>query len=318
MDTWEEEAERLVAALDSLLEGEDAVAALIALGERAIGPLRRFLLEGRPRTVYQPRRWAVQALGGLGARGVLAEYLSRPVPADPQLRFAENAVQNAAVREFLRWPDAETAALLLDLSASRMLAGLVEVFGKLRLVEAIPYLDRALEDDICRLPAEEALSAIGEPAREALMLSATTSLPAGDAESPSSLLRRRSVIRVLAGIGIRREDWPRLRSLLQEEDAEIVVLACVVAVHSGIPEAKEPGISRLLAVCGTAPWFVLEDVVECLLAWFDAARPAIEGEIERRMSAPLAERVQDQCLRLLLRVRAAARISDACNGSLSP
>lgn len=51
-------------------EAERLVAALIALGEKAIGPLRRFLLEGRPSTVYQPRRWAVQALGGLGDSNV--------------------------------------------------------------------------------------------------------------------------------------------------------------------------------------------------------------------------------------------------------
>jgi hypothetical protein len=242
------QAEQLVAALDNLMEGEGVVTALVALGASAIGPLRRFLLEGRPSTVYQPRRWAVRALGGLDARDVLIEYLSLPAAADPQLRFAEEAVQNAAIREFLRWPSAETTAYLLGLSRKKMRAGLVEVFGKLRLVEAIPYLDRALQADCDRLAAEEALIAIGTPAREALILSATTKLPEDDIESPSSLRRRRSALHVLAAIGIRREDWPKVKSLVQEEDAEIVAYGCMLAVKAGAVDDRETVIARLVAI----------------------------------------------------------------------
>ena len=141
MSAPESEAERLTAALNSLLEGEIAKAALIALGPAAIPALRRFLLEGRPGTVYQPRRWAVEALGALGAREVLMEYLSLPRAPDPQIEFAEEAVRNAAIREFLRWPDAATVSFLL--AKRMMLPALVEVFGQLRVLEAIPYLDRA-------------------------------------------------------------------------------------------------------------------------------------------------------------------------------
>jgi hypothetical protein len=93
--------------------------------------------------VYQPRRWAVEALGALGAREVLMEYLSLPPVPDPQVEFAEQAVRNAAVREFLRWPDDATVSFLLALAGRMMLPGLAEVFGQLRLAEAIPYLDRA-------------------------------------------------------------------------------------------------------------------------------------------------------------------------------
>jgi hypothetical protein len=304
----DEEAERLVAALGNLTEGACAVAALIAFGERAIAPLRRFLLEGRPSTVYQPRRWAVQALGGLGAREVLMEYLtSLPPAADPQLRLAEEAVQNAAIREFLRWPGAETTAFLLGLSGNMMRAGLVEVFGKLRVVEAIPYLDRALEDDGTRLAAEEALVAIGAPAREALILSAITPLPKDDIETPSSLRRRQSALHVLAAIGIRREDWPRLGSLVLEEDPEIVTYSCMLAVKAGAVDGRDTVIARLIAISGKAPWFLQDDIVECLVAWFDTAQPAIQSEIERRMRAPEIARVRDQALRLLLRVRRRAQ-----------
>ncbi len=301
-DPRDAEARRLVGMLNSLLEGERAVAALVALGQRAVEPLRKFLLEGRPSTVYQPRLWAVEALGGLGARSVLEDYLTGPLPADLQLRFAEEVVRSAAVREFLRWPGPATEEFLLGLARQQMLRGLVEVFGTLRLAEAIPFLDRALEDDLCRLPAEQALAAMGERAREALILSASARLPSGGDESPSSLRRRRSVLNVLAEIGIRERDWPGLRGLLEEDDPEIVVRVCGLAVKTGIREAASRGAERLIGIAGHAQWFLLEDIAACLLAWFDTAHTAIEREVERRMAQPEAMRVQDQTLRLLLRV----------------
>lgn len=304
----ERRIDELIAALDNLWEGERAVVALIAYGPGAVAPLRRFLIGGRPATVYQPRRWAVEALGGLGAREVLEEYLTLPLVADPEVRFAEEAVQNAAIREFLRWPDRRTADFLLDLSRHRMLVGLVEVLGKLRLPEAIPYFDRALEDDTCRNAAEEALAGLGEAAREHLLLSAVFRLPAGRPESPSSLRRRQSALRILAAAGIRPEEWPRLQELVDEEDPEIAVRACVLAVQAGIREAARQGVTRLVALAPVAPWFLQDEIIECLLAWWDEARPAVEAELMKRMAAPEAERVRDRALRLFLRaVRLAPR-----------
>ncbi len=303
MNGVEDAAERLVEALDNVTEGESVVAALVALGPMAIGPLRRFLLEGRPRTVYQPRRWAVRALGELNAREVLAEYLtSLPSVPDPAVHFSEEAVQNAAFREFLRWPGMQTTAFLLGLSINGTRAGLVEVFGKLRVAKAIPYLDRALEDDLCRPAAEQALTEIGEPARKALLLSASTRLPAPHAESPSSLRRRQSVLRVLAAIGIEPEDWRQLRSLLDESDSEIVTLASVLAVKTRAGGDRQTVIRRLLDIAGTAPWFLMDDIADCLLAWYETARGTIQVEVNRRMEEPEIERIEDQCLRLLLRV----------------
>ena len=302
------QAERLVQALDNLRDGETAVVALVALGARSIDPLRRFLLRGRPGPVYQPRRWAVQALGSLDAKEVLVEYLtSLPHIPDPQVRFAEEVVQNAAVREFVRWPDAETTAFLLDLSRKKKLVGLAEVFGKLRQVEAIPYLDRALEDDCIRQSAEEALIAIGEQAREALILSSTVKLPVNDVEIPSSLRRRQSVLRVLAKIGIRPQDWPKLSPLIWERDPEIVVESCVLAVAAGILDNRETVAARLLAVSERAPWFLEEDIVECLLEWFEAAQPAIEAEIDHLKKLPETDWIRNERLRLLLRVKGRAQ-----------
>lgn len=310
----ERRIEELIAALDNLWEGERAVVALIAYGPGAVAPLRRFLIGGRPATVYQPRRWAVEALGGLGAREVLEEYLLLPPVADPEVRLAEEAVQNAAVREFLRWPDQRTIDFLLDLSRKKMLVGLVEVLGRLSVLEAIPYFDRALEDDVCRAAAEEALTGVCDAAREHLLLSATFRLPVGRPESPSSLRRRQSALKILAAEGVYKEEWPQLRELVHEEDPEIAVRACGLAARAGIREAAGEAVPRLVELAGVAPWFLQDEIIDCLLAWWDEARPVVEAEVARRMAAPEAERVRDRALRLFLRAIRLAPNREVKNG----
>ena len=297
----------MVAALESLLDGEGAVTALVAMGEKAVAPLSRFLLDGRPGVVFQPKMWAVQALAALGARHVLMEYLDSTPPDDPQLRYAEEAVRNTALREFARWPDPVTQAFLLEMSRRVMLPGLVEALGRLRLAEAIPFLDRALEDDVCRPPAETALAFLGPPARAALILSAANRLPRFEPETPSSLRRRQAAIRILSEIGIEPEDWPALEPLLRDEDPEIAVRICSLAVKTNIVEAQDQGIPRLIELSGVTPWYLNEDVVQCLLAWRGRAWPAMEREVEQRLRAPKVYQVQDQTLRLLRRVMRLAR-----------
>jgi hypothetical protein len=54
--------QRLIRALQSLLEGESAIDELVACVPRAIPALREFLLLGRIGSVPQPRMWAVEAL----------------------------------------------------------------------------------------------------------------------------------------------------------------------------------------------------------------------------------------------------------------
>ena len=74
----EPEVSRLLARLQSLVDGPSAIEELAACGPRAIPPLREFLLSGRVASVPQPRMWAVEALARLEARDVLIEYLQAP------------------------------------------------------------------------------------------------------------------------------------------------------------------------------------------------------------------------------------------------
>jgi hypothetical protein len=157
-DASEMAIRRLVEKVNSLLEGEEAAAALVACGQGAVEPLREFLMEGRPSGIYQPRRWAVEALAGLHAKDVLLEYLrrDRPIP-DAVARMGEEAVQNAAATALKQWPSEEVCGVLTGILQRRHLAGAVTTLGELGHTEAIPFIVAALEDDVCRATAENAL-----------------------------------------------------------------------------------------------------------------------------------------------------------------
>ncbi len=147
--------------------------------------------------------WAAEALARLGAKQSLIEYLEAPTrPADAQLAFAEDALRNTAARQLGRWRDDGTFAVLLDLCRKRLLPGAVESIVSFGRIDAIPVLDRALEDDLCRTVAEEGMRAIG---RRAPLLSAVTPVPKAAEEAPSSLVRRRTVLAILAEMDVGRE-----------------------------------------------------------------------------------------------------------------
>ena len=162
----EQEIESLVRDLESLQAGSLAAAALIGCGARAIPPLRRFLLQGRPRGIFQPRQLAVETLAQLGAKEVLIEYLDKPLPTkDPVVRFGEDAVRSTAARALARWPDDEVFHCLLRVGLDHLLPGVVEALGTFRRTEAMPYFLWALGDGVCRSSAEEAIRALGATAQ---------------------------------------------------------------------------------------------------------------------------------------------------------
>jgi hypothetical protein len=294
----------LIRRLNSLQHGERASAMLVACGPRAIPPLREFLLEGKPSTVFQPRRWAVEALAGLGATDVLMEYLGREARLeDPAVRLGEEAVESAAARLLGQWRSEGAYDFLLELSERRMLTGLIEALAEFGRAEAIPYFDRALEDDFYRPAAEEALRKMGAAARAALALSAATPLPDIEEESPSSLRRRRSVLRLLVEMGVAPEDWPTLGGLLEESDAEIVTAAARLAAAAAGPEDRVRAAERVVEVLPEAEWYLQDEVELALVELAPQSRGAVEREIAKRLASPGPARAMDSALRTLLRTQ---------------
>jgi len=295
---------RLVEKLDSLLEGEEAAVALVACGQRAVEHLREFLMEGQPRGIYQPRRWAVEALAGLEAKDVLLEYLRRQRPIlDAVVRMGEEAVQNAAAMALRQWPGEDVYELLTGIVQHCHLPGAVATLGELGCTKAIPYIVAALEDGVCRPTAEEALRKLGEAAVQELILAALNPWPDRDKESPSSLLRRGSAARLLAEIGVSEEQWIGLRSLIHETDPAILIAAGRISVQVGDEKSKRTISGRLIAAMNDADWYFREEIGEVLVLIYDVAQPMVELEIAKRKMRSLEDLVFDAVLHTLLRVK---------------
>jgi len=298
------EVRRLLERLQSLVDGPSASEELAACGPGAIPALREFLLTGRVTTVPQPRMWAVEALARLEARDVLIEYLQAPsLVSDPQLLFAEDAVRSTAGRRLSAWRDNQTFEILLELCRKRSIPGAIESLAEFERAEAIPCLDRALEDDMCRSAAEEGLRKLGPKARTALLLSAVTPLPNADEETPSSLCRRRSVLRLLTEIGVDRQNWPELRPLLAENDPELLGRLAQIAASVEDPGDRAFAARGLVSSLARLPWFVLKEAEEALVALAPESVPPIDAEVSRRLSNPPLVRAGDEILRMLRRVQ---------------
>jgi hypothetical protein len=295
---------RLIRMMESLRKGDESVEFLVGLGPAAIEPLSEFLLKGKPNKIFQPRLWAVKALARLGARDVLIAYLlqEKEIP-DAEERFGEEAVESAAARFLADWPDADTHRLLLQLSERRLLNGLIDALAESRTLEAIPYFDRALEDDFYRAAAEEAFLKLGSKACEALSLSAVTPSPSSALETPGSLKRRRSAVQLLNSIGISDANWQVVRNLLQEKDAELLVETAKMGIGFASEEDRKLMARRLLGLLSSTSWHLRKDIEKNLVFLKLEAAGEIEKEIAQRLGQPEDVRARDVRLRALLRVK---------------
>ncbi len=270
--------DRLIAALDSLQEGDLAVDMLIACGPSAIPYLADFLLKGSPRTVALPRCRAVRALGELGARETLIAYFrDYERPPDSAVLFAEDAVRSAAARELARWNSEEVFRVLLEAAAERVTSGLALALGEFRRPESIPLLFDVLEDDLCRQEAMSSLRKQPEAARQFAILSirGLTSVPL---EGPSARCRQRAVVQLLSELRVPLHDWPDLVRFLSSGDPATVVAAAKIGFLSA-PGGAYPEIVAAVLRAAEKPGFVQEEEVEQLLE----AHPEIASKIALEM-----------------------------------
>ena len=303
---------KLIDCLSSLHEGERAVDLLVECGEWAIAPLRKYLMEGKPSHIYQPRQRAVNALARLNAKEVLVEFLSTPKEiSDPVFRFGEEAVENTAARALAKWQTDEVFEVLLWIADSRTLPGVIEALGTFRRQEAIPLFIAALMDDVSRTAAENALKSIGELAKPALIDAACTPDLSGNYESPSILLHRRSAVRILADLTVTAEEWPRIEELLNDDDPEISINAARIALDIAGLEDKSAVIKTLIEKIPYTNWCVCAEIENCLLKHYGIAQREIADQIAQRRMQPEKTQASDPVLQMLRGVRARAGGSGA-------
>lgn len=242
----------LIAALESLTDGELAVDILIACGRRTVPFLSQALLDAPPQSIAVSRCRVVRALGGLGEKHILLQYLRDwKHPVDPAITMAEDAVRSAAAKELLRWPSQEVFDILMMCIRDRSSLGLVEALGAFGRAEAVPVLFQVLRDDICEKAAKEVLRGTPEHTKTfALQLLAASSLE--DERAPSTLPMLRSTLALLSGMKISKTEWASISHLLDWVDAEIVITCAEIGMRSA--PAKEyraivSHISRILPGC---------------------------------------------------------------------
>lgn len=266
---------KLITGLHSLIEGPAYLGQLIAYGPGAIPALSGLLLRGKPSSVYQPRQLVVEALGALGAFDVLLSYLQHPLDIPSTIvRHAEEAVQNTAARELAACRNEEVYTVLLDCLRTHSLPGVVETIGSFHRPETASYLIDCLEDDVCRSAAVEALGGFGDSIRELLVESASIrNPPLPDFESPSSIRRRRCCARLLERLQVTEQEVNRLRPLLCENDADLVVAVAHVLVQSPRFANFASVLFHLNRVKSKAEWWLRDELA------------AFAAEVEAKLSS---------------------------------
>jgi hypothetical protein len=277
LDKNEDGIDGLVKGLFLITEGELSAAALVGMGDPAIPALRRVLLEGMPSTVYLPRQRVTRVLGELGAFSVLSEYLQREKSiADPELRLAEEAVENTAARELGRSRSEEAFKTLIAVAAKRRLSGAIESLAQFRRQEAAPLLVAALESDFCRSAAVDGIRLVRDAATPYLIESIRSPEPSHTAETQTSLRRRRAALCPIAEQAIDRNLWPSLEFLLHDNDEWLQSLAAEIAFNL---HHLDSAIRILLKHLTSDDWVLVDEVSRFLGQHLAEIRPLIDREL---------------------------------------
>jgi hypothetical protein len=294
-DCDEPRIEGLVQGLFSLTDGELSMAALVGVGEPSIPALRQVLLEGRPSTVYLPRQRVVRVLGELRAFSALSDYLlqEKSIP-DPELRLAEEGVENTAARELGRSQSDEAFYVLRAVAATRKLPGAVEALAGFRRDAAAPVLVAALESDFCRNVAADGIRLIRAAALPYLIESVRSPEPSRAEETPSSLRRRRAALALLADDDLDAKYWEALEFLLYETDEWLQSCAAKISVRLS---KSEVAFRILLDHLSSRDWVLVDDIAQFLRERLVDVNDLIAQEL--RMAVASATPEQSNRCRLL-------------------
>lgn len=293
--------QKQIQKLNDLRDGDRAVDELICLGEQAVGHLREFLINGPPSHIYQPRQRAVRALARLRACRVLVEYLLIPkdIP-DPITRFGEEAVENTAARALSAWQTEDVFEALMQLAKRRILHGVIETLGLFQRSESIALFVLALGDDFARGAAEQSLRSMGSRARPALLEAIRRPEPSFQQESPSSSLRRKSAVRILAAMEWTPDQWPLISIILEDDDPEIFIPVCEIALRVAERNVKDMAVTRLINNISRTRRQVHQEIEDIMVKHFDVVQLQIKTKIAERSSNPNTSSFLDPTLEALL------------------
>jgi len=285
----------------------------ISCGDAAIPELKEILFSREPSGIYETRRHAVEALAGLHAFDTLREFLSthRDI-RDPVEQTGEDAVMNAAARALARAPDTRDLPLLLQLAQERPLAGVIEALGKFRQPAALPYFVQALGDDFLRPSAEGAITRLGRRAVRSLIHAALDRDPLVGREFSSSTARRRSVLRLLTELPIRREDLPpAFYRLIEDEDGWIGSLATDLCLPHLSAQQVVQAVRSAIRHLKTADDLLAHEIEDLLVAHYPLVASDIAEMLAQHREALPVWRITDHTYLTLERVKRRANKNDS-------
>ena len=259
--------EHAVGRLKSLHDGHTGLLEVIKLGPDVVPALRRLLFAPEPSGLHQARHRATEALAALSAFDVLADFLrSRRPIADPVERVGEEVVIGAAARAIARLREEWVYRLLSNLAAHWRVTGVLAGLGSFHRKDSIEIFVSALSEDELRFTAEAILRGYGTVVRPALIATALDRDDAGHSENESHLRKRRSALALLLEIGISAKKWRVLRSLLEDSDRQIALLACRICFELGPAQDLARSAGRLIDLRSGADWLDQERIDDLLTA----------------------------------------------------
>ena len=265
--------------LDDLAHHGRAAEDISALGERAIAPLAHYL-EGPPQSFPQARQFAAHLLGligGAAAVDALRAVLTRHDLAalDPVLAQSEYAVKDEAVMQLLHSPCGDLGEEFLGAFRRDRLPAAAAALARLRVVDAIPDLVAALEDDLLAARAADALHQFGASAEALLVqtLADRRGESGAGGESRVSRSRRVRAAMLLGEIGGPAAVEPL--QLMAGDRNPTVRAAAAVALYALLPERlSAEQVHSIVAGSVSQEWQVRERCQHAAAAIGAACVPA--------------------------------------------
>ena len=256
------QANQIRKKLGELYHLDEVIIELARLGDEVVPPLGEYL-EGSPEVIPHARVAAVRTLGLIGTEAAL-EQLKKILfqhelnNIDPVFAQSEYVVKNAVIEELMRKSQDVPACDFLEVFKHYRLPAVISAIVKYHILEAIPLLITALEDDVLAIRAAEALRQLGKEATPALLQALILNdLSTGIMNSRMSRQRRILAAAVLGDIGDKTAK-PILVKMIEDFDPNLAGAAVAALVKLDVSYISLKDARILLKGALSHEWAVRE------------------------------------------------------------